>query len=364
MGARVTLLDAWGPGNSRSSSGGETRAIRGLYGRNRIYTHWVARSLELWRENQERWKTLLYQRTGMLWMFVGDDAYARESIPMAKELGLKVDQLERQEAAKRYPQIRFEGVEKLYFEHEAGYLKARHACQTVCDQFEREGGKFRRMAAKPGSIRSESLDALELADGGPLSADQYVFACGPWLGRLFPGVIGPSIHPTRQEVYYFGTPPGDSSFEVGKLPVWLNFDERLQYGFPSVDQRGFKVADDTRGADFDPTDGDRSPSPEGVARARAFLAHRFPRQASAPLIETRVCQYENSPDGHLIVDRHPGAKNVWLVGGGSGHGFKLSPALGEHVAQCVLDAAEPEPMFSIDRLAKLGDSSTQFGREK
>ena len=84
-----------------------------------------------------------------------------------------------------------------------------------------------RMAEKPGSIRSESLDELKLADGDPLSADQYVFACGPWLGRLFPGVIGTSIRPTRQEVYYFGTPPGDSSFEVGNLPVWLNFDKRL-----------------------------------------------------------------------------------------------------------------------------------------
>jgi len=301
----------------------------------------------------------------MLWMFVtDDDAYARESLPMAKELGLKVDRLERREAEKRFPQIRFEGVQKLYFEHEAGYLKARHACQTVCDQFQLEGGRFLRMAAKPGSIRSESLDELKLADGDPLSADQYVFACGPWLGRLFPGVIGTSIRPTRQEVYYFGTPPGDSSFEVGNLPVWLNFAKRLQYGFPSVDERGFKIADDTRGADLDPTDGDRSPSSEGIARARAFLAHRFPRLASAPLVETRVCQYENSPDDHLIVDRHPEANNVWLVGGGSGHGFKLSPALGEHVAQCVLDGEKLKPMFSIGRLAKLNDSSTQFGRDK
>ena len=361
MGARVTLLDAWGPGNSRSSSGGESRVIRGLYGRDRIYVQWVVRALELWRENQDLWQWPLYHRTGMLWMFVKDDVYARESLPLAREVGLRIDRLNPSDAERRFPQVNFEGVQTLYFEHEAGYLKARQACQTICEQFEREGGGFLRAAAKPGAIRSESLGQVELSDGEHLAADQYVFACGPWLGSLFPDVLGKSIRPTRQEVYYFGAPAGDGSFESGKFPVWADFDERMFYGFPSIDQRGVTIADDTRGPDFDPTSGDRSPSLDNIDRARAFLARRFPRLRMAPLVEVRVCQYENSPDGHLIVDRHPEAKNVWLVGGGSGHGFKLSPALGEHVAQCVLGAAKPEPMFSIDRLARLKTRSTQFG---
>lgn len=360
MGARVTLLDAWGPGNSRASSGGETRVIRAFYGRDRIYTQWVVRALELWRENQDRWKTQLYRRTGVLWMFVKDDVYARESLPIAKELGLRVDRLELPEAQKQFPQINFEGVRTLYLEHEAGYLKARHACQTICEQFQREGGKFLQAAAQPGAIRSETLERLELAGGDQLAADQYVFACGPWLGRLFPEVIGQSVLATRQEVCYFGAPSGDGWFEPERFPVWIDFDEPVFYGIPSVDRRGVKIADDSRGAAFDPTDGDRTPSLEGVERARKFLARRFPRLRAAPLLEARVCQYENSPDGHLIVDRHPEARNVWLVGGGSGHGFKLGPALGEHVAHCVLDNAKPEPMFSMERLAKLKGRSTQF----
>lgn len=360
MGARVTLLDAWGPGNSRSSSGGESRAIRGLYGRDRIYAQWVKRALEMWRQLQDRRQTLLYRRTGMLWMVGKDDAYVRESLPIARELGFRIDQLERSDAERRFPQVSFEGVEAQYFEHEAGYLKARQACQRVCEQFEREGGKYLRVAAKPLTIRSKSQSRLDLADGSQLSADQYVFACGPWMGRLFPEVIGRSIRPTRQEVYYFGAPSGDPSFEPDRLPVWADFGERLFYGFPDIDQRGVKIADDTRGPDFDPTDGDRAPSPDGVERAREFLARRFPSLRAAPLLEARVCQYENSPDGHLLVDRHPEAENVWLVGGGSGHGFKLSPALGEHVAQCVLGLAEPEPTFSMDRLAGLKTNSTQF----
>src|SRR3954471_17951837 len=67
-GARVTLLDAWGPGNARASSGGETRVIRATYGPDRIYVQMVARSLQLWRENETRWRKPLYHRTGVLWM--------------------------------------------------------------------------------------------------------------------------------------------------------------------------------------------------------------------------------------------------------------------------------------------------------
>ncbi len=364
LGAQVTLHDAWGPGNSRSSSGGETRVIRGFYGRDRIYTLWVVRALELWKENQDRWKTLLYQRTGVLWMCGQGDTYARESLPIAHELGMRADRLERSDVERRYPQIDFDGVKTLYFEHEAGYLKARHACQTVCEQFQREGGKFVQAAAAPGAIRSGKMERLELAGGEPLVADHYVFACGPWLGSVFPEVIGPAIRPTRQEVYYFGAPSGDSGFEPGTFPVWIDFDERLYYGFPSIDRRGIKIADDTRGAAFDPTGGDRTPSLEGVEDARRFLARRFPRLRSAPLLEARVCQYENSPDGHFLIDRHPEASNVWLVGGGSGHGFKLGPVVGEHVAQCAIGAAKPEPLFSIARLAQLKDESSQFDRNK
>ena len=129
---------------------------------------------------------------------------------------------------------------------------------------------------------------------------------------------------------------------------------------PEGEGRGFKVADDTRGVAVDPTAMDRTPTREGVERARAFLGRRFPALAGAPLLEARVCQYENSPDGHFVIDRHPEADNAWIVGGGSGHGFKLSPALGEHVARAVLGEAEPEQVFRLARLGKIEDRRTQM----
>lgn len=347
-GAKVTLVDAWGPGNSRASSGGETRVIRAVYGSDGIYVAMVARAFELWRENEKRWKRKLYRRTGALWMVTGAGDYVRSSIPLLREKGFQFEEMSSAEASKRYPQIRFEGLDWALYEKEAGYLLARQACAQVLEGFLAEGGSYREAVASPGAIASGRMRNLRISDGTELSADAYVFACGPWLGRLFPEVLGGFLESTRQEVFYFGTPAGDPRFSEDHLPVWIEVP-RFWYGIPGNDRRGFKVADDTRGTAFDPTTGDRLPSADGLKAARDYTAMRFPALASAPVLESRVCQYENSPDHHFLVDRHPEAGNVWLVGGGSGHGFKHGPALGELVAGNVLEEKPPEPLFSLRR---------------
>ncbi len=351
-GARVTSLDAWGPGNSRASSGGETRAIRAIYGRDRIYTTWVARALELWREADASWGTRLYRKMGALWMCGEDDSYVRAALPHLAELGLAVETLDPAEAQARYPQIAFDGIKSVRVEEEAGTLFARQACQAVARRFSEEGGDCVTLAARPGEIRGGSLQSVELSDGSRLEADAFVFACGPWLPELFPQIFGQSLRISRQEVHYFGTPPG-TAFSEAQLPIWIDM-ELGYYGLPASAHRGFKVADDRRGPSFDPTSGDRLPTSRGIETAREFVAQRFPGLRHAPLLEARVCQYTNTPDNHLVVDTHPEAENLWLVGGGSGHGFKLGPALGELVARHVLDGSRPDPQLAIERLARLG----------
>jgi glycine/D-amino acid oxidase-like deaminating enzyme len=348
-GAKVTLVDSWGPGNSRASSGGETRVIRGVYGSARVYTRMAARAFVLWKENEERWKRKLYRRTGALWMLADEGKYVRDSLPLLKDSGFPFEELTVEEAARRYPQISFSGLQWALFEKEAGYLLARQSCATVLEGFLAEGGEYRQASVAPGAVENGALANLKLADGSQLAADVYVFACGPWLGKLFPNVLGTWIQPTRQEVFFFGTPAGDLRFNEDRMPVWVEVP-RFMYGIPGNERRGFKIADDSRGPDFDPTDGERVPSVEGLKAAREYVAMRFPALARAPVVETRVCQYENSPDHDFLVDRHPGAANAWLVGGGSGHGFKHGPALGELVAQNVLGEKPVEPLFSYARL--------------
>jgi glycine/D-amino acid oxidase-like deaminating enzyme len=351
-GAKVSLLDAWGPGNSRASSGGETRVIRATYGPSPVYVRMVARALQLWRENEKRWGKRLYHRTGALWMAGKDDRYERASLPLLRGAGLTFEELKAAEVAKRYPQINVERVEWAIAEKDAGYLTARRACEAVLEGFLAEGGEYRQVSVQPAGIEGGKLGGLTLSDGATLVADAYVFACGPWLGKLFPEVMGNLIRSTRQEVFFFGTPAGDTRFSEDALPVWIDHGERIFYGIPGNQWRGFKVADDTRGAPFDPTTGERVASSEGLEKAREYLGFRFPALKGSPLLESRVCQYENSPDEHFIVDRHPHAGNVWLVGGGSGHGFKHGPALGELVAGNVLGKTPLEPFFSLSRFRK------------
>ncbi|HVR09188.1 MAG TPA: FAD-dependent oxidoreductase [Thermoanaerobaculia bacterium] len=349
MGAKVTLLDAWGPGNSRASSGGETRVLRAVYA-DRIYVELAARAFDRWAEFERLTGRTFFHPTGALWMVADDSDFVAKAAENLRAVGFPYARLEAGEAARRYPQIAWSGVRWALWEERAGFLLARQACAAAVDALVAAGGEYRLARVEPGAVASGRMDELRCGDGSRLAADAYVFACGPWLGQLFPDVLGPRIKPTRQEVFFFGTPAGDPRFEPPRMPVWIEVGERLFYGIPGNERRGFKVADDTRGPAFDPTSGQRTIGEETLARARALLRRRFPDLAAAPLVETRVCQYENSPDQNFVLDRHPAAGNAWLVGGGSGHGFKFAPAWGEQVAATVLGHRPPEPFFTLGRL--------------
>tara|TARA_B100000029_G_scaffold501504_1_gene575033 strand:- start:1756 stop:2925 length:1170 start_codon:yes stop_codon:yes gene_type:complete len=359
-GYDVTLMDVFGPGNSRASSGGDSRVIRGIYGSDKIYVDMVAHSIDLWKTYQKQWRQYLYFPIGALWFFQVDDAYAKESLPFLKGAGLKVREWPKSTIEKNYPQINLSDLVTFYYEDEAGYLPARHCCQVLLEQFVNRGGKYKQLAALPGAIKNNQMKNIKLSDGATMTADSYIFACGPWLSEVFPELLCNIIQSTRQEVFFFGTPYGDSRFFESNMPVWMDFGEKLWYGIPGGRRCGFKLADDTRGKPFHPTTGNRIPSNEGIMSAREYLSHRFPDMKDAPLLEAKVCQYENSSDGHYIIDRHPKVENTWLVGGGSGHGFKLSPALGEFVADCVSGEKEVDPFFGLDRFKHKKNKGTQF----
>jgi glycine/D-amino acid oxidase-like deaminating enzyme len=352
QGARVTLVDAWGPGNSRASSGGETRVIRATYGPRAIYTHMAARALVLWKEHERRWQRQLLHGIGVLWLVESDEQYEKAALPILRDANIRFEELTGPEVSRRYPQINCDRVRWAIFENDGGYLAARRACAAVLDGFLAEGGEYRQLAVRPPAPSGGQLSSVTLSDGRQLTADSFVFACGPWLGSVFPDVIGDRVRATRQEVFYFGTPPGDQRFTELALPVWADHGTTFMYGIPGNEWRGFKVADDTRGPVIDPTTESRVPSPEALKTARDYVAYRFPDLKGAPVLEARVCQYEQSPDEHFIIDRHPGASNAWIIGGGSGHGFKHGPALGELVARLVLSGAAPDEQFRLSRLAR------------
>ena len=351
-GANVILLDAYGPGHARASSGGESRIIRMGYGADEIYTRWSARALPKWQQLFARvQRPDLFHKTGVLWIAPPGYQYAIESLTAMKKHGIAADRLSTTDLRHRYPQIAFEDDAWGILEPESGVLMARRAVQAVVDEFVKLGGEYRQTAVQaPAASAMKALDSITTSDRHTITAGQFVFACGAWLAKVFPELLGPRIFPSRQEIFFFGLPAGATQFDEAHLPTWLYLADEF-YGMPDIEHRGLKVANDRHGVRVDPDMQSRVATAEAIDSAREFVARRFPSLAGAPIVETRVCQYENTSSGDFLIDRHPEIENVWLVGGGSGHGFKHGPSVGEYVAAHVSGRATPEtaeePRFSL-----------------
>ena len=344
-GARVALVDMYGPASSRASSGGETRIIRMGYGADEIYTRMSQRSLTLWKELFAATGQPHFLPTGVLWMAGADASRLRETAATLRRCGVEFEELDAKELRRRYPQVNFDGVTLGIFEPGSGVLMARKSVQAVVVDAVKRGAAFHfAQAVVPSG--AGALDGVALPNGNSLRAKEFVFACGPWLGKVFPEVLGPRIFPSRQEIFFFGTPAGDRRFAPPALPTWL-FQGDEMYGMPDLENRGLKIAFDGHGERVDPDTQSRVASAAMAEKMSAYVAGRFPALRDAPIVETRVCQYENSSNGDFLIDRHPERPNVWLVGGGSGHGFKHGPAVGEQVAARILDGAAGEPRFSL-----------------
>jgi len=348
QGHKVTLIDAWGPAHSRASSGGESRLTRAAYGKDAIYTRMAAESLPQWKALSAISGLPILVQCGVLFFFPTEEPYVQESIAAHRQIGLTTEVLDRREMARRFPMIDFEGIRVGLHEPSFGALMARRSVLTLVDRFVKAGGSYTKGFVQPPGRGGDSLKEIRLASGERIQADRFAFAAGPWLPKLFPDVIGPRILPTRQEVFYFATPPGDRRFLPGAMPGWADFNGGdIFYGFPDLETRGVKFAHDQHGVEVDPDTQSRRPTDAALAEVVAFRDRRFPALRGAPLTGAEVCQYENSSNGDFLIDLHPGWRNVLLLGGGSGHGFKHGPEVGRYAAARLLGSATVEPRFSL-----------------
>ena len=333
-GARVTLVDAFGPAHSRASSGGESRMTRAGYGKDEIYTRMAIASLAEWQRLSAVAGLPIFTRHGVLMLFPREESYFRDTMAVHRRLGLPTEVLGQADLQRRFPMIDMTGIGVGFFEPGFGALMARRSVQTLVDRFVAAGGRFEQR-------KIETVEAG--ADG-----DRSVLALGPWLPKLLPQVLGRRIVATRQEVFTFAPPAGDRRFSPAVMPGWADFNGGdLYYGFPDLEEKGVKFARDTHGPEVDPDRNDRRFTDAALADVVRFRDRRFPLLRDAPLATAEVCQYENSSNGDFLIDRHPGNPNVTLVGGGSGHGFKHGPEVGRLAAELVLEGRRPDPRFSL-----------------
>ena len=346
-GASVALLDAYGPANSRASSSGETRVIRMGYGPDELYTRWAMRSLPVWREFAARTRREIFRQTGVLWLSNDADAYLKSLGSVLAHAGVEREELNAQEIARRWPQLNFHDISRGVLEPQSGLLRAREAVQTLVKELTEGGVEYLPVAVEAPSGAGKAA-RINAGTGESISAGTFVYCCGPWLPKIFPELLAERIFVTRQEVFFLGTPAGSLDFHPPKMPVWLHRTHSgLPYALPDIDGRGFKIAFDRHGERFDPDTSARVVPESSLDHLRLYLRQHIPLLAQAPVLETRVCQYENTWNGDFLIDRHPQFENVWIAGGGSGHGFKHGPALGEYLSERILHGTPGEPRFSL-----------------
>ena len=355
LGARVTVVDAYGPGNSRQTSGGETRGVRSSYGdrpHGRLWTRWANEAIRKWIEwdesGRDRLLPRLFFQTGDLILREQSGPYLETTRSHWDALAVPHEVLTPAEVAYRWPWIRFDNLGLALHEPAAGVVRARRAMESVARVFEEEGGAVRLGRAALGDRAGATLETVALDNGDALSAGSVLFACGPWFPKLFPALMGRRLRNPVGHVFYFAVPPGDTRFSHPHMP---SYGVPGCTGWPALppDHRGFRVRIGGR-PPADPDTSDRWIPPEAHARPREILDRHFPDLAGAPLNETRACHYEMSVDQNFIVDRHPDFDNVWLLGGGSAEAFKFGPVLGEYIARRVLGVEDDPELAAGFRL--------------
>jgi sarcosine oxidase len=373
LGASVVLIDAYGPGNSRSTSGDETRGVRTSYGdrpNGEQWMQWASRSIQRWKAWDDEWGRDLKMR---LFVTTGDFIFRNEWENFTKTTrdlfvknGIKHESVDVAIAKKEFPQFDLRGITACLYEAEAGVVRARRSTQCVAEVLQKMGGDIVVARAYPGPLEAGRMGSLILNNHEVVKAQNYVFALGPWLGKTFPGLLGPRMRNPIGRVCYFSTPHGDSRFEWPNMP---SFNFPGVTGWPTLpfDSRGLRVRGGAGGPgggggggrgrgggnqaapqepapppiiggpEQDPDLSDRYVDPLTVERARNFLAERIPLMKDQPLNETRACHYEQSSSRNFIIDRHPDIPNAWIAGGGSAEAFKSGPVIGEYVARRVLN---------------------------
>lgn len=350
-GWQVRLVEAQAPGHVRASSGGETRLIRCAHGTDRHHTDWAAAALDRWEALERETGQDLLVRSGVSWFARRDDGWEAGSARTMVAAGVPVLQLSPEEGARLFPSLRTEDLAFVLHEPSSGVLRARRGVGAVVASAAAHGAEV--VFGAPGCD-----DGAPILDGARLQADAVVWACGPWLPELFPGLVGVAeLRVTGQAVTFFGVSP---AWQTPPVPGWVDYDGAA-YGLGDLDGRGLKCASDVEGPALQPEQDDRIVGAEGIARARRYLSHRFPSLSDAPLIGTRLCPYTLTQDTNFVLAPLPGADGIFLVGGGSGHAFKHGPMIGAHVAD-LCEGVSPDPRFALGSRSVSASLRTAGGR--
>ncbi len=362
-GARVVGIDRHHPPHSHGSTHGETRITRRGIGEGEVYVPLATRSHEIWRQLEAEAGQALLHEVGSIVISEHDDntarpgrtGFIRRSIAAARRYGIPHEVLDAGEIRRRFPNLAPRDSEIGYYEPGGGYVVPENCVAAQLTRAETLGATLRlgrivtKIDATPTGV------TLHLDDGSTLPAGDVVVSAGPGAPGLLGAPFDRVLKPTRQVMHWFALAP-DATSAWRNSPVFMwphgESEDGFFYGFPSLDGLSVKTADEFYGAASDPDHIDRL-VPESDSR-RMFDAHLRGRLVGVTPrpARTATCIYTATPDSMFLIDRHPEHGNMLVVSPCSGHGFKHSAAIGESVAQWVMDGSPAIDLssFALSRL--------------
>jgi sarcosine oxidase len=326
--------------SARGSSAGETRVIRKAYAEDPRYVPLLVRAYALWRELEGRSGARLFERVGCLNLGPADHAAIRGVVESVSRHGLPHEVLDADGVRARFAVVPRAGDVGV-FEQDAGFLRV-FACTEAHAQWARARGAELRTGVRVTEldVRAGGVRA-RLDDGTAIEADHAVVSAGPWLASApaLRGVARALALAVERQVQLWFAPAAPEALAPPRLPAFIHFTDRgAFYGIPPDPAHPSPAVKVCRHHGGEPTSADaldRAVRPADEADVRAYVRDHLPA-ADGPLVRAHVCMYTNTPDEHFVVGALPGTPHVVVLGGFSGHGYKMASVVGEIAADLVV----------------------------
>ena len=318
-----------------------SKAVRMEYGSDEFYFKMAEKSIHGWHNWNELFGTKLYHEVGFLMLCrkkleTLEQDFEYSSYKMLSRHGYHPSRIDQTTLKADYPALKAESFQEAVFNPVAGYAEASKTVNTLAEFAESLGVQFNDHSEVIDLVQTNGrVTGVKTQNGKVFHADHTVIASGAFSPDLVPD-LKPWIKATAHPVFWL-KPRNPKPLMVPSLSVFTaDISNTGWYGFPYLREPGvFKIAKHSAGEELDPMESDRRVTDAEVNDMRKFLNMYFPDVASSPLINTRKCLYTDTLDGHFLIDRHPRLEQLTLATGGSGHGFKMAPVLGDLIANAV-----------------------------
>lgn len=345
-GLSTIAFERFGIGHDRSAGGGESRIFRTAYLEGPEYVPLLQRSLSLWRDLEGLSGQPLLTLTGALMIGVDGSPHMANVLESVRRFDLPHEILDRARMAERFPQHVLSDEEFAVLDHAAGVLRPEFAIIAAAERAAAQGARIH-----PHTVVEElapDADGVTVRTAGRTYRVRHaVVAAGPWTSRLLPRYTG-RIE-TRRIVMTWFRAADPAAYAPDRFPIFIRQDDDVDvFGIPTLDGGSVKVAlADTYGAVGEPEQLDKDVAPADLARVSSIAGayftglHDYPHRVS-------VHMDGYTPDGHPVVGPLPGHPNVIVLGGFSGHGFKMSPAIGQATADLITETTTDLPIGHLD----------------